>query len=186
MTAPSFVAIDPGYAKRGKGCAVAYFAAGHLAAAYFARASVWVSSRCPSTGVDFVLVEQPQYEGGTNGRSTRCNPAVLMQLGWEGALLAGLYAGAAGCSAIAKTPRQWKGSIQKPMHHAALWAVLTLGEHRVLGGDATGAAIDRACERGALDRWSKPGVEYYPAGFLMHNLLDAVALGCQHIGRLNI
>jgi hypothetical protein len=182
-SAPSFVAIDPGYAKRGGGCAVAAFQFGRLNAAFFDRPEKWRGMPFP---LDFVLVEQPQYEGGTTGRSTKCNPATLMQLSWEGALLAGMYAAShfTPGKVIAKTPRRWKGSTPKPVQHAALWAVLSLEETRILGGVTTGLAIELACEKGALDRWSKPGVEYYPSAFVTHNLLDAVAMGCKHIGRL--
>jgi hypothetical protein len=181
-SAPSFVAIDPGYAKRGGGCAVATFVGAHLSCAGFYRPEHFSGSVFPRHGdLDFVLVEQPQYEGGTTGRSTKCNPATLMQLSWEGALLAGMYAGAAGCPVIAKTPRQWKGSTPKPVQHVALWAVLSLEEMRILGGAKTGWAIEAACEKGAL----KMGFEY-PSAFVTHNLLDAVAMGCKHIGRLTL
>lgn len=173
---PSFVAIDPGYAKRGGGCAVAWFEQGTLSSVYFERPDNWVYF---GATLSFVLVEQPQYEGGTTGRSTRISPETLMRLSWEGALLAGLYAGAAGCKVIAKTPRQWKGNERKPQQHAALWAVLSEAERQVLGGARTGNVIEAACERGAL----KKGYEY-PTAFVTHNLLDAAAMGCKHIGRL--
>lgn len=184
MTTPSFVAIDPGYARKGGGCAVARFVFGTLRGAWFERPHDFRDSNVGAD--DFVIWERPQYEGGTHGRSTKISPEVLIALTEAGASLAGLYAGAAGCPIIAKTPRQWKGSLQKPPHHAALWAVLSEAERALLGGAKTGAIIDRACERGALDCWRKHGVEYYPSGFVTHNLLDAVALGCGHIGRLHI
>lgn len=87
----------------------------------------------------------------------------------------------------------WKGSMPKPIHHARMWEELSREERRVLGGPATGRAIDAAAERGAADRWRKSGKLYYRAGELpklasglkiTHDTLDAAALLLWSVGRL--
>lgn len=171
------IANDPGYAKAGDGCACAWFDHGHLRDAWFERPEQWRAPRHPCS---LMLVEQPQQDG----RSWSIPPAVLMRLSWDGALLAGLYAGACGARVEAATPNAWKGSIAKPVQHKRIWSVLDADERAVLGGDATGRAIDTACRKGALDRWGKPGVKYYPTSFKTHNLLDAAAMGVLKLGRV--
>jgi hypothetical protein len=79
--------------------------------------------------------------------------------------------------------RGWKGSEQKPVHHARLLEVLAPAELEVLGGGDTARRILAARQKGALDRWGKPGATYYGA-WTGHNLLDAAALGAYHLGRL--
>lgn len=91
-------------------------------------------------------------------------------------------------------PAEWKGSVPKPVHHRRMWAVLDYAEQDLLGlGNKTWTAIELACERGAADRWKKPGATYYRARELpslvcgtkiTHDLLDAVALGLYALGRL--
>ena len=173
------VAIDPGYAKSGDGCAVAEFEGARLARVLFARP---LRYRPAIRHYVTVVVEEPQQDA----RSRSVPPAVLIQLSWQGAMLAGLYAGASStiCEVESVTPIQWKGSIPKPVHHGQLWDILTPPEREILGGDATEKAIDAAKRKGALDRWAKPGAAYYPRSFLTHNLLDAVALGATYLGRL--
>jgi len=89
-----------------------------------------------------------------------------------------------GATLIEVTPSAWKGTEPKPQHHARLWEVLTPEERAILGGMATARAIADAVRKGALSRWGKPGASYYPRSFTTHNLLDAAALGCWHLGRL--
>jgi hypothetical protein len=127
---------------------------------------------------DAVIVERPQYDA----RSDRARPADLMALAWSGALLAGRYA--RGARVVELTPREWKGSEPKPISHKRAWAVLDAQERAVLGGDATGRAIVRACEKGALKRWAIAGAACYPRSFKTHNVLDAAAMGLTHLGRM--
>jgi hypothetical protein len=171
------ITIDPGYSAASGGCACAWFDAGRLGDAWFERPEQWRDCRRIASDI---IVEQPQQDG----RSWAIPPAVLMRLSWDGALLAGLYAGACGARVTAVTPSAWKGSIAKPVQHRRVWSVLDAVERAVLGGDAVGLAIDAACRKGALDRWGKPGVRYYPASFQTHNLLDAVAMGVLRLGRV--
>lgn len=181
MTPPSVIAIDPGYAMRGKGCACAAVVHGVLESVWFARPdAAHVHHKCERPASITVIVEQPQQDA----RSWGIPPATLIKLAWDGALLAGLYAGELGCNVVAVTPSQWKGSAPKPVAHGRLWEVLTPAERAILGGDETEARIAAAKRKGALDRWGKPGVSYYPRNWDGHNLLDAAALALTHTGRL--
>lgn len=173
----ALVAIDPGYAKTGKGCAVAVFVGGVLVQVYFARPE-GIAPAALSVGASVVVWECPQLDARSRVRA----PAVV-QLAAVGGTLAGMFAGANGAKVEAATPSQWKGSLQKPVHHMRIWEKLTASECGLLGGDATAAAIHRAQVKGGLDRWGRPGVEYYERNFLTHNLLDAVGLGVWRIGR---
>jgi hypothetical protein len=173
------LAIDPGYEKKGGGCACAIAENGALAHVWFERASdfdannkLWIT--------DYVIVEQPQQDA----RSWGIPPAVLIKLAWEGAALAGLVAGACSARLHCPTVTEWKGGEKKPAHHARLWQVLTPAERAVLGGDATYAVIKAACQKGALCRWKLPSDELYPKTFKTHNLLDAAALLMWALGRL--
>lgn len=169
------IAIDPGYSKLGKGCACALTHDGVLKAVWFARPE---THHAVGVYVDTVVLEKPQWDGRD------ATAQVLIELTYAGALLAGLYAGADGAEVVALTPSAWKGSTPKPVHHGRLWDILTRDEQGILGGDRTGAAIQAAKEKGALNRWARPGVTYYPKAFETHNILDAVALNMFHFGRL--
>lgn len=171
--------IDPGYAKKGKGCAVALFDGGELVSAYFQRPEAFKATVHYFGWLRRVTYELPQQDK----RSRSIPPSVLIALTAAGASLGGLYAGAAGCPLFAETPSKWKGSQSKPIMHRELWLKLTPRERMILGGDATLKEIEAACRKGGLDRWGKPGAEYYPASFLTHNLLDAVAMNVVRSGR---
>lgn len=168
MTAPAppavLVAIDPGT----KQCAVARYHDGRLEAVYMA-----LPMHTPTYTPDVVVVEKPQLD--------KRPPIHVIEIAWVGALVARSYR----APIWAYTPTQWKGSTPKPIHHARLWKVLDDAEKAVLPVD-TGARIAAAVEKGALDAWRKSGVTYYgqSAGASVHNLLDAVALGAFHLGRL--
>jgi hypothetical protein len=172
------LAIDPGYARKSGGCAAAHAIAGDLRGVWFERATGFDGRG--EWDLQHVIVEQPQQDA----RSWGVPPAVLIKLAWEGALLAGLYAGASGAELHCPTVSEWKGGEKKPAHHARLWAVLSEAERAVLGGDATYAVIKAACQKGALCRWKLPSDELYPKTFKTHNLLDAAALLMWALGRL--
>lgn len=172
------VAIDPGYAKRGSGCAVAVFAGLSLVRVGFERPEC-VRPSALAVGADTVLWECPQVDA-----RTRTSAPAVVQLAAVGGMLAGMFAGACGCPCMPISPAAWKGSVPKPVHHGRVWVLLDDREQALLGGASTGVAIESAKRRGALDRWGKPGVAYYPSTWLAHNLLDAVALGLTHLGRI--
>lgn len=172
------LAIDPGFARDGKGCACAAFTHGSLRSVWFERCPEDPASLTCSEELSYVIVERPQADR----RSLSVPIQTLITLAWEGATLAAMYAGRGGALLTAPSVRAWKGSEAKPLQHKRLWAVLDQDEREILGGSATELAIRKACEKGALKRWA-PGA-YYPKSWLTHNLLDAVALGAKHIGRL--
>lgn len=179
MTEQSVIAIDPGYARKGGGCACALLVVGEIA-------KVWFDRPVGGTGpwqigpIHAVIVEQPQQDK----RSRGIPPETLIRLAWNGALLAGLYAGELGCPVVAVTPSDWKGSTPKPIAHGRMWEILTPVERAVLGGYDTEAKIAAAKRKGGLDRWGKPGVSYYLRNWDGHNLLDAAALALTYVGRL--
>jgi hypothetical protein len=150
-----------------------------LAHACFDRVSA--AGWTPASSADVVIVERPALQGD---RTRAARPQDLMNLAWSGALLAGAYVGATHAELIEYTPQEWKGSEPKPVQHVRLWRVLTFEERAVLGGAKTWAVIEAARKKGALNRWARPGASYYPRKFTTHNFLDAVALGCYHLGRL--
>jgi hypothetical protein len=172
------LALDPGYEKKGGGCACASACGGALTSVWFERAADFGASIRGL--IDHVIVEQPQQDG----RSWGVPPAVLIKLAWEGATLAGLYAGASSAVLHSPTVSEWKGSEKKPAHHARLWQVLSEAERAVLGGAKTFAVIKAACAKGAACRWKLPSDQLYPSTFTTHNLLDAAALLMWALGRL--
>ncbi len=129
-----------------------------------------------------VIVERPEYQGA---RSDAARTQDLLALSWEGAKFAAAYAGRYDATLVERTPGQWKGSEAKPPHHARLWdRCLVPMEKAKLGGEATRKRIMKAAEACAL-RPGKSGASYYGRGkgSEVHNLLDAVALGCTYHGR---
>ena len=172
----SLIAIDPGFTKRGRGCAVAMFEDRHVHRVLFARPET-VDRDDLNHAVDIVAWEIPQIDA-----RTRVSTPSVVQLAAVGGTLAGMYAAANDARIVAVTPREWKGSIAKPIAHYRLWNHLEDYERALLGGTDTEREIDRARRRGALDRWAKPGAAYYPASFETHNLLDAVGIGRYVLG----
>ena len=191
----SLLAIDPGVA--GHGCACAAFAEDRLAHVWFERARSYAPhyelppcdkrDRLTQIAFDVIVVERPVLQGD---RTRAARPQDLMALAWEGAMLAGMFAGRDRALVVewpasdTKDTRGWKGSEPKPVQHARMWNLLDASERDVLGGDAIGRTILAAREKGALNRWGRPGASYYPRAFSTHNLLDAVALGLTYLGRL--
>lgn len=208
------IAIDPGVAGRGCACASAHPHSGVLEDAWFERPVRGGVTGIPhakglpprlgqaGSGGTLVLVERPVYEGE---RSEKARTQDLLALAWEGALMAGEFAGRDQCPIIEMPPSDmtarecpfhgikayrkrdapidaccclvgWKGSEPKPRMHARVWDVLSYHERMILGGRATEKQIRAAVAKGALDRWSRPGVEYYPRSWDGHNLLDVASM----------
>lgn len=176
------IGIDPGYAKSGRGNAVVLVEEGWLAQAWFERSGDFDVLLTLGSGyaLHSIIIEKPQQDG----RSWAVPPEVLINLAWEGAVLAGKYAGAYEATIQCCSPYEWKGSEHKPIQHARLWKSLSGFERAVLGGDQCGEEIVRAQRKGALDRWSRPGGAYYRKSFFAHNLLDAAAMVMRHQGRV--
>lgn len=188
----SGLAIDPGGKK---GCAWALGAHDRLCAVgverkaesgRFRLAAVYhalrvAEERCHLLDVDHVIVERPEYQGA---RSDGARIQDLLELAWNGAMFAATAGDMLGASIHELSPYTWKGSTPKPMHHLRFWGVLSEEEREVFGGDATGRVIRAAAEKGALERWKRPGGDYYPRGWLMADMLDAGALHATFYGRL--
>lgn len=173
---PYTLAIDPGSAGEGNACAL--FRNDTLERVWFEHPHA--APRASTLVIHQVVIERPQQDG----RSKKARAKNTIAFTWSGAMLAGLYAGRDSCPVAEYEPRAWKGSQPKPPMHLRLFeGVLSYDERAVLGGERTYLVIDEACERGARERW-KPGKSYYPRSFTTHNLLDAVALGCFHLGRI--
>lgn len=171
------IAIDPGYSKRGQGCACALFGCGLLHHAWFARPDD-VSEVMPD-GAD-VVWELPEVRPREDVSPGKAN--TLIKLAAEGATLAGMYAPATGGKVLAVAPSHWKGSTPKPVHHGRVWLRLSTEERSVIGVPwEIEAKINEAKRLGGLDRWAKPGHTYYRS-WPTHNLLDAVGLGQWYLG----
>jgi len=187
--AVNVTAIDPGVAGAGNACAASEDK--RIVCVWFARVPRFergaLLGELEGPCADIVIVERPVLQGD---RTRAARPQDLMSLAWEGALLAGAYAGRDGATLIelpandTRDARGWKGSEPKPVQHARLWAILDAGERALLGGLVTERVIYAAREKGALNRWGRPGASYYPRAFTTHNLLDACALNATYTGRL--
>jgi hypothetical protein len=171
----TLVAIDPGYAKDGKGCAVAIFDRHVLTQVFFARPET-VDVASLYVGAGEIVWEQPQVDA-----RTRVTVPAVVQLASTGGVLAGMFAGANRCRVVVAKPSAWKGSTSKPVAHGRMWEKLATAEVKLLGGAATLQRIDAAKHAGAIARW-KPGEHYY-GSWTGHNLLDAVGIGMWRLGR---
>lgn len=185
---PNAVSIDPGYAARGEGNALAFFERGYVVRHCFER---YVKGKprtrwpLPPSWRGDIVAEKPQQDG----RTWKSTAKVPINLAWEGALIAGSYAGRFRAALYDYTPDQWKGSESKPSQHHRMWhEVLTEDERQVLGGQETEDAIEAACVELGKARGKITGDKAYAkacgSGYLMHNILDAVTLGCIHLGRM--
>jgi len=176
------VAIDPGYAVRGKGCAIAMFVNSRLVATQFLRQGKrFLAEDVPLDHVDEVIWECPQVDSRTVTSTPAC-----VQLAAVGGTIAGLIAGAFGAQVFAVSPSDWKGSVPKPVHHKRLWDKLYPDEIELLGGAETLRQINDAVLKGAGERWKRSGGDYYPRSWLTHNLLDAVGIGLWRVPRRGI
>lgn len=161
-------AIDPGVAL----CAVARIFSSRLDA-------VWYEAPEGFQNLDFseallVVVERPEYQGA---RSDAARTQDLMALSWAGARAA--YS--LGVEVREVTPREWKGSTPKPVHHMRLWEDCLTEDERKLFAPDTGKRIMAAARKCALSP-GRPGASYY-GKWDGHNLLDAAALGLAFVGR---
>lgn len=173
------IAVDPGSA--GKGLAVAHFFDKRLTDVYFARPHDFARRLSSGNVVDArVVIEKPQADR----RAEDVSPKSLISLSWAGGIAVGACLSQYPEARLTEaTPNAWKGSETKPHQHRRLWLMLGPQERLLLGGADTWRAIDVACDRGALNRWKRPGASYYGKNDV-HNLLDAAALGAWAVGRL--
>lgn len=167
----TLLAIDPGK----HWCDCAWFYDGELTRVY-AMPSLHRTAGPALHGLSIpanrVICEKPQLDG---------RPATdLIDVTLAGAYLAGQAWG----TVRFVEPREWKGSMPKPVHHRKVWQTLTPTERAALP-DYAEHEINKALLRGAKDGWRKPGGTYYRGERgKVHNALDAVALGLFELGRL--
>ena len=195
------LAVDPGSATPGSACALfredslwsAWFSQKHTEHVCVTDTPEQFLSAIPYE-VREVVVERPEYHGA---RSEQARIKDHQDLAWSGAAVAYYYAGAASAPVFELTPTEWKGREPKPQQHARMWdEVLTTAEQSLLTrlnsswaqpklkGTHIRDVIEQALEKGARTRWSLSGAQCYPRGFKLHNVLDAVALGCVYCGRM--
>jgi hypothetical protein len=173
------VAIDPGGAR--KKCAVVHLTDQEINGYAFECLSRERGSLLAFCGlIATVLVERPQQDA----RSRYARPEDLIEIAWEGALLAAAYAHARGARLVELEPREWKGTEPKSQMHFRLWSVLSDAERFVLGGGVTYQAILSAREKSALKRHAPHSTAYYPRSFVMADVLDAAALAAVYLGRI--
>lgn len=160
------VAVDPGVSR----CAYAVFGADDV------LVSVGFD---PPAAPDLVVVERPEYHGA---RSNAARTQDLIALAWEGAAAAYRF----GVPVVEYGASEWNGGAPKPITHKRLWDALADSERLILGGLETYAGIELAIDKGAAKRWATGGKggHWYPRSFAAHNWLDATALGCVYLGRL--
>ncbi len=104
-----------------------------------------------------VIVERPMiYPGGRQ----KARPADVIKLATRAGEAAGLYARTAGIEPEYVEPHAWKGSVDKNISHARIWAKLTPAEQAIVSDAARGVAPSKR-----------------------HNILDAVGIGLWGIGR---
>lgn len=177
MTFHGLASIDPGAEE----CAMACWDSAELTSV------LWVSARDWGAPKALVcVVEVPQDDGRTGPVGD------IIRLARSATRLG---ARTARVKLIEVEPREWKQSVPKAVCHSRAWPALSDAERDMLGGDATAAAISKACDRGAAARWKPHHNHYYRDRELpyvggrgglkiTHDILDAAALGLWYLGRL--
>ena len=174
------VAIDPGDAKAaGNVCYAARFYDGVLSLCF----TLDYATACACSKPHVVVIEKPQMDG----RSRKTSPRILINLAWNGALVAGVLRPD---KLVPLTPSEWKGGVNKHPHHMKIWRVLTPDERLVLCA-AIGYVRKRAKSitpdgvyallLGATKNYNRTGKVTKHA---FYDLLDAVGLGLRYLGRM--
>lgn len=170
--------LDPGSAKL---CALAAFESGRLASLDWvdpvAHQIKPVSGRV-LTEPEAIIWEKPQIYPKSKG-----NPNQLIDLAVAGAAaVEWLAAGSGSCAFIKSlTPKQWKGNVAKPTHHMRLHAVLTEAERALFPNVDGRSCWDYVFENARQLALTGKEPSYSAA---VVDLLDAAALGCYDLGRL--
>jgi hypothetical protein len=165
--------IDPGEAKD---CALACFEQGYLASLDWVNAEAIkpVAGRI-ATQPDSILWEKPQIYPKSKG-----NPNQMVDLAVAGAEAVTYLRIGWGVPLVkvrSVLPRDWKGTIAKPVHHMRLWPILTRAERALFPADTWAYIQENAY---AIAMGKSPS---YSAQVV--DLLDATALGCYDLGRLS-
>lgn len=177
----SLLAIDPGVAP----LAWARFGAGALDSCGFmpreaAAAGDW-------SDLHALVIEKPFiYPKRSKG-----DPNDLIDVAGAAYFVEGAIRARGGPPASYVFPRDWKGQLDKPIHHGRVWSMLAAPERRAFErdtghtADEVEAKIDRACDliaKGIRNRDGSPQ-EY---AWKTHNLLDAIGLGLWYLGRVGV
>ncbi len=162
--------VDPGNAAvKGRVCYVAAWDARELtdvAALTWQQIQGWSLN-----AVGVVVIEKPQQDG----RSRKVPPGILIDLAWNGALVA---AALRPSELVCLTPNDWKGQTSKPVHHLRIWRVLSPLERKCFPAD-TEERIRKGAEATARNAGKLTSYS-----FGAHNLLDAVGLGLFYLKRI--
>jgi hypothetical protein len=179
------LAIDPGDAKAaGNICYAASFIDGCLSCLQgldYAGARAWREHA--GAGPDVLVIEKPQMDG----RSRKTPPRVLINLAWNGALVAGELQAV---KLEQMTPSEWKGSVNKHPHHMRIWRRLSRVEQEIVGdaarwtrkrsGPLTPSEVYKLLY-GAAENYARTGKSTkHP----FYDVLDAVGLGLRYLGRI--
>jgi hypothetical protein len=134
-------------------------------------------------GPDVVVIEKPQMDG----RSRKVPPRILINLAWNGALVAGALHPD---RLVELTPSEWKGGINKHPHHLRIWRKLNRKEQHAIAAAIswlrkrpTHLTPDEVFEllRGAAENYARTGKVTKHA---FYDVLDAVGLVLRHLKRI--
>lgn len=166
---PSYlVTIDPGNeAAAGRVCYCADWVHGVLAGVRELGYAAAVRESREDGPSPVVVVEKPQMDA----RSREIPPKVLIDLAWNGALVA---AALRPSSIVTVAPAAWT-TIPKPVMHLRIWRTLTPSEKSLFPAD-TFVVLQDAARHYARTRRAKKHAHY--------NTLDAVGIGLFHLGRM--
>jgi hypothetical protein len=177
----SLLAIDPGVAP----LAWARFFGGALHSCGFMPREAFAAADW--TDLHSLVIEKPFiYPKASKG-----DPNDLIDLAGAAYFAEGAIVARGGPRAHYVYPRDWKGQLDKPIHHERVWSMLSPPEIAAfcrdtgLTSDEVAAKIERACDLLAKGIRNKDGSpkEY---AWKTHNLLDAIGLGLWRLGRVGV
>lgn len=187
MTATLY--LDPGVQKH----ASALFIAGLLFEVSLDSPAAYLEPLSAGSGIGLseLVIEKPQIYPGSDEK----DPNDCLDVFGAARLAEGGIRARGGPAAQYVLPREWKGQIDKPPHHARIWMALSAGERTAFARSADqyikrnkvektwpleefiAHKIDHACallaQHGEVRQYS----------WQAHNLLDAVGIGLWHLGR---
>lgn len=177
----TLLAIDPGVAQLATAC----FKGGALAWVGFMPREAFLAGTWHD--VFELVIERPRITDQTRGK----DPNDQLDLNGAAYFAEGAIRARGGPPAKYVAPSEWKGQLDKPIHHGRVWSMLSPPEIRAfcrdtgLTDDEVAAKIARACDLIAKGIRNKDGSpkEY---AWKTHNLLDAVGLGLWHLGRVGV
>jgi hypothetical protein len=179
------ISLDPG--KHGQ--AVAAFADGLLGGVWDTAKAAPVWGFLSAAQVDLVI-EKPQYDKRSPGKVEDVIDMCAAGFLYAGTIHEAVRPNSGKVRVFTPRPREWKHSQEKPLHHRRALACLDPHEYAIVndfwqtsGRRTLGIAeyVARACVANAA-RKTKRLVGYSDP---IHNILDALALGLTHLGRMS-